>query len=193
MNNPMLGRPMKPGAGNPMARYARGYSKPNPGASTPDRRYKTDERTPVRAGPPRPPAGGRGFVEAYMNTMRRELGDIGGKIGRAAGVALAMEPAARALRGVGNRAALQSVPESRGKFLQRVYADQQMPAGDMPLVRAITGRRSPFAAVHGAGFDRAMNEFQRTHKWARQAKNKTDVEFAVNYLLSKKHKRYYNP
>lgn len=190
MNNPMLGKPRTPGTGNPVSRYA----KPQPGSSSPDKRYAQTQRTKTTPRTtPTATTGARNFVDKYLETVRPSLRGIGQQIGRAAEVALAMEPAARAVRGAGNRAMLQSPASSRGKFLQRVYADQQMPANDMPIVRAITGKQSPFAKAHGAGFGRAMDEFKRTHKWAREARNKTDVEFAVNYLLSKKHKRYYNP
>jgi hypothetical protein len=184
MMNPMA-RYARPQSGNPMSRY----SKPKPGPATPERRY---------ANPPRPQTDrlptGRGFMGSFRDAVVPGVESLGRSIGVAATTAARLYPSARAVEALGARGALQAPASSRGKFLKRVYADQQMPAGDMPIVRSTIGARSPLARAHGGlTFDRAMKEFQRTHKWARQPKNKTDVEFAVNYLLSKKHPRYYNP
>jgi hypothetical protein len=188
MNNPMRGKPVQ--QTNPLVEVIRrGYSKPTPGGMNPERRYGTQARPPQRKpGPRRPSAGG--FLQNYLDSISTGVESLGRGIGRTAAVVV---PPASVIAGASNRLNLQSPSQNRGKFLQRVYADQEMPAGDMPMIRLFTGKQSPFAKTHGAGFDRAMSEFQRTHKWARNPKNKTDVEFAVNYLLSKKHKRYYNP
>lgn len=186
MNNPMS-RYAGTAPANPMRRYA----KPQPGAANPERRYSGPPKP--RPQTPRLPSG-KGFMGGFRSMFDPAVESLGRQVGMAAGTAARVYPAARALSGAGNRLNLQSPAANRGKFLQRVYADQQMPKSDMPVLRAFTGQRSPFAKTHGApAFDRAMKEFQRTHKWARETKNKTDVEFAVNYLLSKKHKGYYNP
>lgn len=199
MNNPMRRPPVKPGTGNPLAALmASGYAKPSPGSATPEARYKTPERRP----PSRPQNRGRGFLDAYLQGIGRGVESLGTNIGAAMGAAASAAPTVAGVRrtaGRINEMLMRQAPaEKRGKFLQRVYADNDMAAGDIPMIRAALGKGSPFRTAGGTaytpeGYDYALDKFKKSHAWARKSKNSTDAEMAVKYLLTKKHKGYYSP
>jgi len=73
-----------------------------------------------------------------------------------------------------------NAPKGSGKFLQNAYASYNA---------------APEKKPDSALVNYALNEFKRTHKWAR-AKNANDnrqLEFAVRYLLLSPKKNRYNP
>lgn len=97
-------------------------------------------------------------------------------------------------------AAYMEDASKRGRFLKKAYDAVGTPEGysqfDLALMRT-QGVTNPLLDEYNpVTRERVAREFQRTHKWARNRENLSDLDVAVKYLMSRpnfEQSFYYNP